>query len=105
MTTELIAVYDLIPQSLPEKVLCTFAGQMVIATVRVMIPVRICPQMFVGNAEYVVLFMRLFYYWVKIALTVCRVRAEIFLLKVLKTHLTYCSRKNLSQGNFMSKLG
>lgn len=55
--------------------LCPFARQMVTATV--MIPVRIFPQMFVGNAKYVVLFMRFFYYPVEIALTDCRVRTEI----------------------------
>lgn len=73
------------------------------ATVRVMIPVRLFPQMFVGNAKYVVLFMRFFYYPVKTALTGCRVRTEISLSKFLKNcfknfkNLLYCSRKNLSQ--------
>lgn len=67
------------PQSIPEKALCTFARQVVTAAVRVMIPVKIFPQMFVGNAKYVVLFMRFFYYPVKITLTYCRMRTEISL--------------------------
>lgn len=75
------------------------------ATVRVMTPVRIFPQMFVGNAKYVVLFVRFFYYPVKIALTGCRVRTEISLSKVLKTQLLYCSRKNISKTNFLLELG